>query len=161
METSVTRQIHRLRQLTVGELQIEWQKLYGQPTRSRNRACLWKRLAWRLQELQFGGLSDRSRQRIEALAPDGFVRARTPNVAAPVGNPAKPAVPHRDLRLPSPGTVLTRPYHGNAIRVLALDDGFEWDGLHYRSLSAVARAVTGQRWNGLLFFGLTERKRKS
>ncbi len=161
METSVIRRIHRLRQMTVGELRIEWQKLYGTPTRSRNRDYLWKRLAWRAQELVYGGLSDHAKQRIEELAPAGLHRASTPNVAAPVADPAKPAGQHRDPRLPSPGTLLTRQYHGNEIRVLVLDDGFEWEGQNYRSLSAVARAVTGQRWNGLLFFGLTERKRKS
>ena len=88
METSVIRQIHRLRQLTVGELRIEWLKLHGEPSRSRNRDYLWKRLAWRVQELAHGGLSDAAKQRIEELAPDGFERARTPNVAAPVANPA-------------------------------------------------------------------------
>ena len=55
--------------------------------------------------------------------------------------------------------VLLRQYHGREIRVLTLDDGFEYDGQRFRSLSAVARSVTGQRWNGLLFFGLTKRKR--
>ncbi len=162
METSVIRRIHALRQMTVGELRIEWQKLYGTPTRSRNRDYLWKRLAWRAQELVHGGLSDRARDRIEELALEGFVRARTPNFTAPVADPAP--VPSsvrsdRDPRIPSAGTVLTRQYHGNEIRVLVLDDGFEWDGRHYRSLSAVARAVTGQRWNGPLFFGLRQRKR--
>jgi hypothetical protein len=56
---------------------------------------------------------------------------------------------------------LTRQYHGREIRVLTLDDGFEWDGQHFRSLSAVARAITGAKWNGRLFFNLTTRKRKS
>ena len=63
--------------------------------------------------------------------------------------------------MPSPGTVLSREYHGREIRVVTLPDGFEWDGQHYGSLSAVARAVTGSKWNGRLFFGLTTRKRKS
>jgi len=161
MDLSITGQIAALRRMTVGELREQWQRLYDEPTRSRNKDYLWKRLAWRVQELAHGGLSDRAKQRIEELAPNGFVRARTPNVAIPAADPAKPAVPHRDPRLPSPGALLTRQYHGNEIRVLTLDDGFEWEGQHYRSLSAVARAVTGQRWNGLLFFGLTERKRKS
>ncbi len=161
MDLSITAQIAALRGMTVAELQGEWFQLYGQPTKSRNRDYLWKRLSWRIQELACGGLTDTAKQRIEELAPEGFVRARTPNVAPPAADPAKPAAPHRDPRLPSPGTVLTRQYHGNEIRVLALDDGFEWEGQHYRSLSAVARAVTGQRWNGLLFFGLTERKRKA
>jgi hypothetical protein len=55
-----------------------------------------------------------------------------------------------------PGTVLCRNHQGVAIRVLVLEKGFEWNGEHYKSLSAVARAVTGTRWNGRLFFGLTK-----
>ncbi len=57
--------------------------------------------------------------------------------------------------------MLTRQYHGREIRVLTLDDGFEWNGQHFGSLSAVARAITGAKWNGRLFFNLTTRKRKS
>jgi len=62
--------------------------------------------------------------------------------------------PSDDRRLPMPGTVLTREYRGRTIAVTVLDEGFECEGKVYRSLSAVARAVTGTRWNGLLFFGL-------
>ena len=73
MDTSVLSQINALRQATVAQLRLEWQRLHGEPTRSRNRDYLWKRLAWRLQELQHGGLSDRARRRIEQLAPEGPV----------------------------------------------------------------------------------------
>ena len=162
MESSVIRQIHRLRQMTVGELRIEWEKLYGQASRSRNRDFLFRRLAWRVQELEHGGLSDHAKQRIDELAPDIFARARARQEAIPaaVDAPQSQAQPAcRDPRLPSPGTVLVKEYRGNSIRVLATQDGFEYDGRHFRSLSAVARAVTGQKWNGRLFFGLTKRKR--
>ena len=64
----------------------------------------------------------------------------------------------RDPRIPRPGVVLSRPYHGQEIRVTVLEEGFEWNGRRFRSLSALAREVTGQRWNGLLFFGLTKGK---
>ncbi len=162
-ETSVIRQIHRLREMTVGELRVEWMKFYGEPTRSRNRDYLWRRLTWRVQELAHGGLSDAAKTRIDELAPESFTRSKTPQN----GNGAAPAADqqphqhrgHRDPRLPSPGTVLTRQYKGHEIRVVVLDDGFEWEGRRYGSLSAVARAVTGQKWNGWLFFGLTKRKR--
>ena len=60
METSVIRRIHRLRQMTVGELRIEWLKLYGEPSRNRNRDYLWRRLAWHVQEIAHGGLSNRA-----------------------------------------------------------------------------------------------------
>ena len=62
--------------------------------------------------------------------------------------------------LPPAGTLITRTYRGRELRLLVLDDGFELEGVHYRSLSEAARAVTGSRWNGRLFWGLTERKRK-
>ncbi len=160
MDTSILGRINALRQMTVAELRVEWERLYGEPTRSRNKQFLYRRLAWRIQELAHGGLSDRARERLEELAPDGFVRARTPNVAASVGNPATPAVPHRDPRLPSPGTVITKQYKGRELRVVVCDDGVEFDGAMHPSLTALAKHVTGCRSiNGRLFWGLSKRKR--
>jgi DUF2924 family protein len=159
METSMIRRIHALRLMTVGELRVEWQRLYGEPSRSRNRDFLWRRLAWRVQEIAYGGLSDRARARLVELSQVEYQRARTPDVGVDVAEPAPVARPVRDLRLLTPGTVLTRQYHGREIRVVTLALGFEWEGQRYGSLSEVARAVTGARWNGRLFFGLTERKR--
>ena len=102
-----------------------------------------------------------TKARIAELVPEGFVRpaAHLGAVPAPDDVPAKTVQPRsvRDTRLPSAGTVLTRQYHGREIRVLTLDDGLEWESRHYRSLSAGAKAVTGQKWNGLLFFGITKR----
>src|SRR5207245_11370302 len=73
--------------------------------------------------------------------------------------PGTPRQPLRDPRLRKPGSTLSRQYRGHEIRVLVLEDGFEYEGRHCASLSALAREVTGQRWNGLLFFGLTRRGR--
>ena len=160
MDNSVIRRIHRLRQMTVGELRLEWEKLYGEPTRSRNRDYLWKRLAWRIQELAHGGLSDRAEQRLEQLAPDGFVRARTPAKVIPVTDPEPAPGPRRDPRLPAPGTVITKAYKGNELRVVVRDDGIEYDGAMFPTFTALAKHVTGSKSiNGKLFFGLTERKR--
>ena len=163
METPLLRELQRIQRLSVSELQAEWSRLNdGEACRSRNRTYLVKRLCWRIQELTHGGLSDRARARIDELAPDIFARARTPREAldAAVTANQKPAPgPNRDPRLPAPGTVITRTYRGRELRLLVLDEGFELDGAHYRSLSEAARAVTGSRWNGRLFFGLTERKR--
>ncbi len=165
VDKSMLGEISRLRRMTVGDLRGEWFRLYGQPTASRNRDYLWRRLAWRLQELAHGGLSDRARNRIAELAPAGFVRAVTPRNPAPVDLPvADAARPRsrsvRDIRLPSAGTVITRTWRGRELRLLVLDAGFEMDGVHYGSLSEAARAVTGQRWNGPLYWGLRERKRR-
>ncbi len=161
LETSVVREINRLRQMTVAELQAEWFRQYGEPTRSRNRTYLWKRLAWRIQEMQHGGLSDRARSRIEELAPDGFVRARTPDAATTKPHAARECEPEprRDPRVPPAGSVITRSYRGRELRLVVRDDGFELDGQAFGSLSEAARHVTGSRWNGPLFWGLTKRKR--
>ena len=157
MNASIPQQIARFQAMTVGELRVEWDRYYGEPTRSRNRVYLWKRLAWRIQELEFGGLSDAAKARLAELAPDSFVRAQLPRGFVPIT--AKPAAPRRDPRLPSPGSTLVRKYKGSDVRVLVLDDGFEWDGRRFDSLSEVAFAVTGSKWNGWLFFGLTKRTR--
>ena len=167
MSASMLHEINRLRQMTVAELQAAWQRLYGEECRSRNKDFLYRRLAWRVQELAYGSLSDAARTRIAELAPAGFVRARVPAAAnvAPIG-PAQGEVetsapPRRDPRLPSTGTVISRTYRGRELRLLVLDGGFELDGTVYGSLSEAAKAATGSHWNGRLFWGLVERKRKA
>ena len=158
MEKSMLGEINRLRQMSVADLCQEWERLYSEPTRSRNKDFLFRRLAWRVQELAHGGLSDKAKGRIEELAQEIIPTKPPENALAKAATPARV----RDLRLPTPGTVLTRVYHGHEIRVVALEDGhFEWDGRIFSSLSAVAQAVTGAKWNGMLFFGLTERKRRT
>jgi hypothetical protein len=168
VETTVLSEINRLRRMTVAELRAEWLRLNGEPARSRNRDYLFRRLAWRVQEIAHGGLSDAAKARLDELGTDTFTHTRTPRWALDAATTAnvktatttKPRS-RRDRRLPTAGTIISRHYHGREIRVLTLDDGFELDGQHFTSLSAVAKAVTGAKWNGRLFFGLTERKRKS
>jgi len=149
--------------MTVAELRQEWERVFGAPPPSQNRQHLWKRLAWEIQARAHGGLSPGAQHRLDQLGRHAFdrVTSRRQGVhgADPVACPPK-VTRIRDQRRLAPGTVLTREYHGVEIRVVALEDGqFEWDGQVYSSLSAVARAVTGQKWNGRLFFGLTKRKR--
>jgi hypothetical protein len=162
MNASIPQQIARLQAMTVGELRVEWERLYGEPTRSRNRVFLWRRLAWRVQELQFGGLTDVAKRRLGELAEEPFRRARMPNgfSTGVVMAPPRPSSTRRDPRLPSTGSTLVRKYRGDEIRVVVLEDGFEWSGRRFDSLSEVALAVTGSKWNGWLFFGLTKRTRK-
>jgi len=157
MGTNMLGRINELRQMTVSELQSEWLRLYGEPSRSRNRDYLWKRLAWRIQELEHGGLSDRAKQRIDELAPDAFIRARTPSTAPGRENaPSRVERPRRDPRMPSPGTVITKTYRGRELRIIVRDDGFELDGAMYPTATALAKAITGCRSiNGKLFLGLT------
>jgi hypothetical protein len=161
MESSVIRQIHRLKEMTVGELRVEWQRLYGEPSRSRNRDFLWRRLAWRVQEIAYGGLGDAAKRRLAELGQVEFQRGRTPAVAVDVAEPAPAPRPVRDLRLPSPGTIISRRWRDKELRLLVRDDGYELDGVVYRSLTEAARAATGSHWNGKLFWGVAQRKRRA
>ena len=150
----VPSQLAALEAMNVGALAEKYRELYGEPTRTRNKEYLRKRLAWRIQELAEGGLSPRALERIEQLAPEAPVRWRQP--VARNGNGTAPVVAMtkapRDARLPAAGTVLTRQYDGVEHRVTVLADGFEYKDKPYQSLSAIARLITGTPWNGFLFF---------
>jgi hypothetical protein len=155
MANTLTRQIDALRQMTITQLKDKYLQLFGEPTRSGNKDFLCKRLAWRIQSLAEGGLSERAKRRAEELARDADLRLTIPRTAELA--PKTVTAPLRsDARVPLPGTVLTRRYKGRTIQVTVLADGFEHDGTRYRSLSAIAKAVTGTQWNGLLFFGLKD-----
>ena len=167
MQASVTAQIQALRGMKVADLRVKWRELFGEESRSNNRDFLWRRLAWRVQEIAYGGLSERAKNRLAELSKEVDIRFLPPRgwkEALEVATAALPAFetgPIRDPRLPKPGAMLSRPYRGLDIRVAVLEKGFEWQGRPYRSLSAIAREVTGQRWNGMLFFGLTKRERNA
>jgi len=158
MKTTIAARIRRLREMTVRELREEYARVFGEETRSRHKDQLWRKIAWRIQAIEEGDLSERARRRAEELANDADVR-----IIPPRGAFDRPAADRtethafqtsHDPRLPMPGTILTREYKGREARVTVLEAGFEWEGTVYRSLTAVARAITGSNWNGYNFFGL-------
>ena len=160
----LTAQLAGLRTMSVGELAAKYHEVFGEPTRSRNKDYLRKKVFWRIQELAEGGLSPRSLARIAELAPDAPVRWRTPLPAFPpiVETPDEPAAPPaRDPRLPPVGTVVAREHRGVRHVVTILADGFEYAGDRYPSLSTIARRITGTPWNGYLFFNLERRSRRA
>ena len=162
MLPEIDRNISELKQMTVHELMNYHLKLFGETPRSRHKQHLLKRIVWRLQSLAEGDLSERARQRAVELACDADIRVR-----APRRRPRAAAIPKRlvaaprDPRLPMPGTLLVRSYRGETLQVKVLDDGFEYEGQIFASLTAVAQRITGQHWNGYHFFGLSERKQAS
>lgn len=164
-QDKTTRMIEVLESLTVAQLRARYAEAFGEATRSGNRQWLLRRVAWRLQALAEGDLSDRARRRAAELARDADIRLRPPADNGPaLGADVRTAtgrVANRsDERLPIPGSVLSRTFKGTECRVTVLQDGFEYDGAIYRSLSAVAAAITGSHWNGYHFFGLTAPKKK-
>ena len=165
MSTSILSEIRRIQGLPVSALQAEWTRLYdGEPCRSRNKAYLVRRLCWRIQELQLGGLSDATRTRLRELAPNRFTRRSLPSGFDPTVDAAprpKPVAVTRDARLPAFGTVISRRWRDRDLRLLVRQDGgFELDGKVYGSLSEAARGATGSKWNGWLFWNVTPRKRR-
>lgn len=156
MKPSIARQVEALGDMTVAELREKYAEVFGEETRSRHKGFLRKRITWRLQAREEGGLSERARRRSEELANEADLRLLAPKGASGKTE-VRPFTPSQDRRLPMPGAVLTREYKGRTISVTVLDEGFEYEGEVYRSLTAVAKAITGTHWNGFHFFGLGKR----
>jgi len=138
-------------------------ELFGTKTRSRHKDQLFKRLAWRIQELEYGGLSERAKRRALEIANDLDARFLPPRKQRSIQTS-----PHEILSTdiksagahPAPGAIFTREYQGEIHQVTVLERGFEYKGKVFRSLSGIARVITGTQWNGYLFFGLRQRNKK-
>jgi hypothetical protein len=137
MSDTVLAQIAALKCKSTSELRTMWRELFGREAPVLRRRYLEDRLAFRIQELRFGGLSDRARRKLDALADQLEPKAAR----------------RRDPGRPIAGTQLRRQWQGVEHVVTVREHDFEYDGRPYRSLSAVARAIAGTRWNGWLFFG--------
>jgi hypothetical protein len=156
MNEELRKEIEQLRREKTKALRARYFELFGEESKSSNQAHLFRRVAWRLQALSEGDLSQRARDRATALAVDVDLRLRAPHkfwreLAAESPGPV------RDPRLPAVGTTLVRRYHDRNITVKILADGFEYDGKIYESLSSIASLVTGTRWNGFAFFQLNKK----
>ena len=147
----------RLEGMTVGQLARVYEEIVGEPARSRHKQYLIRRILWRVQARAEG---ERARRRAAELADDADVRVtppRRPIVSAAVALPtavADSADALTDRRLPVAGNLLVRKYKGREIRVIVLADGFEYEGQRFRSLSAIAKLVTGSHVNGFRLFRL-------
>jgi len=158
MEQAMTDEVERLRRMPVQQLRARYQEVYGEQTSSSHKQHLIRRIAWRLQVLAQGDLTERAERRAREIANDADLKTQVPRGWARDAG-VSTARRRRDRRLPVAGTILRRPYRERTVEVKVLAEGFEYAGQRYESLSAVARAITGTRWNGLLFFGLTGRKK--
>ena len=158
MNAQLQRELVELRKLKIKALKARYRELFGEESPSSNYIHLFRRIAWRLQALSEGELSQRARDRAETLAADVDLRLRAPKKFwrefADSSRSQISAGAQRDPRLPPAGTTLERQYGDQTIRVTVLDDGFECQGKRYDSLSAIASSVSGTRWNGFAFFRL-------
>lgn len=154
MADSVLKQVASLPNLKHDELKAMYVALYGTEPPAYNRDLIIKRLAYRLQEIAYGGLSERVERRLdEVLVENGYDEN-----AMPVGTSKRKTKVAKDH--PVVGTVLLREWRGKHYQVTTLRDGFEFEGRKYRSLSAIATAITGTHQSGVAFFGLKPVRRK-
>ena len=160
MQETLLSQIMALRGMSTKELQKRYEDLFnGKKASSNNKIYLWRRIAYRIQELEYDGISEKAQGRIKEIMEE----------FDPINNKALRSAydskdkfqalkgKHsilRDKRLPIPGTMVKKEYKGNHIQVEVLENGFEYKGRKYKSLSAVAKEITGAHWNGYLFFNL-------
>jgi len=145
-----------LKEASLSELQKRYSELFdGKKAPSNNKTYLWQRIAYRMQELAYGGLPEEARDKAKELAKEYDPinnKALRPN--SDINDVADRHYISRDRRLPIPGTLITKNYKGTDIRVKILDKGFEYNGKVYRTLTAIAKEVTGSHWNGFAFFNL-------
>ncbi len=140
MANSLADRLAELETLSTAELRASWEQAFKRPTPKRaSRDLLLRALAYHIQERAEGGLSKATRRRLAKLA------GRNGENREPISQP--------NLLLKS-GSRLIREWHGVTHSVTVLDDGFDWRGNRYASLSQIAREITGARWSGPLFFGL-------
>ena len=148
MTDGVLTRLAALKTMPMPALKQEWRALFDREAPPYNRRFLESRLAYRIQELTYGGLKPETVARLEALGEEfdggNVVKRRTRLVDRPVA-----------------GTRLIREWDGIEHCVTVLDEGYEWQGRPFKSISSVARAITGTRWNGWVFFGLKNQRARS
>ena len=145
MSTEISTKLQELPRLPRPELLALWRELFAQPAHPKLRRDLMiPILAYRIQENAYGGLKPSTRQSLQKLAANLEQNRKAPLLLT--------------LQL-KPGTKLLRQFQGEIHEVLVVDEGFEYRGKRYKTLSEIARQITGTRWSGPLFFGLKQTRK--
>ncbi len=140
-DPQVLARLAELKAMTLPQLKKEWEKLFNSAPPNNSRPFLEQRLGYRIQELAFGGLTKPMKRVLDALADEVEGKKVRKSMIA-------------DPRNPVIGTRLVRQWQGAEHTVVVAKGGFDWQGRHFKSLSAIAKAITGTNWNGYRFFGL-------
>lgn len=167
MSVNINKEVRAMEKRSVRELRKQYAEVFGESTNASNKPWLIKRIAWRMQSNIEGDISQRVRDQARSIANDADIRMTPP----PERSSAREAATihatrsvdrtktvkitmSSDDRLPPPGTTLTRKYKGQMYQVKVMPVGFDFDGEIYKSLTAVAKVITGQHCNGFNFFKL-------
>lgn len=143
---AIVRELNRIRSLGLEELRVEWRRLYHSEPPKISRDLLVLALGYRVQELEHGGLGKSTRRKLQTIA-------KTLRTTGRVGS-----TPSLSLK---PGARLVREWHGRAHTVTVTEDGFQYAGTSYPSLTTIAKKITGAHWSGPRFFGLLSAERPS
>ena len=141
----ISEELAELRALNVAELVERYIEVFGKAPRCKQPTWMFRKIAWEIQARRFGGLSKRALERLEELIAE---------IDIPLSGVREPIKPGRKT---TRGTSVARVWRGREFTATAVEGGWEHEGVTYRSLSAVAKRITGAHWNGKLFFGLTRR----
>ena len=159
MALNIAKEVREMHKRTVRELRKQYADVFGEATNASNKDWLIKRIAWRMQSNIEGDISKRARNRASEIANDADLRmSPPPDSPKPKAQPrrtvsSKVVITHDD-RLPPPGSQLKRTYKRKLYICTVREDGFEYEGELFKSLTAVAKAITGQHCNGFAFFKL-------
>lgn len=158
--TNVEREIAALDDLDITALQNRWRDLYKVPPPFKVRSGFLRRaIAYRLQELLYGGLKPSTKRELRRIAEQSRINRSHSGGKRPKSGSASGAALLPRRRILAPGTRLLREWNGSTEMVDVLADGFGWRGKTFRTLSAVAVAITGTKWSGPKFFGLVDQKK--
>ena len=141
----ISEELAELRALNVAELVERYVAVFGRAPRCKQPTWMFRKIAWEIQARRFGGLSKRALVRLEELMAE---------IDIPLGGVRAPL---KSKRPTTQGTSVARVWKGREVTATAVEGGWEHEGVIYRSLSAIAKHVTGSHWNGKLFFGLSRR----
>ena len=156
MQENLLAKIMNLKDAPLEDLKKKYSELFeDKPAPSNNKTYLWKKIAYKLQELEYGGLSSEAQGKIQELIQKyDTVNNKAMRPEGAYQDQPKKSNHKRDKRLPIPGTVITKEYKGIKLQVKILESGFEYNSKVYKTLTAIAKDVTGAHWNGYLFFNL-------
>ena len=149
MTDPIPARLAALKTTSTPDLKAQWRDLFESEPPPFNRRYLESRLAYRVQELTYGGLKPETIRRLERLGEELY------------GGDRKKRGTRVDRNRPITGTRLIREWQGVEQIIIVTQSGFEWQGRPYQSLSAIARAITGTRWNGWVFFGLKNHRKET
>jgi hypothetical protein len=156
MKEDLITQIMALRDAPIEELNKKYHELFpGKRASTYNRKFIWRQVAYKLQEIAYGGLPDKVQDKLKGLVQKyDPINNKAYRRKEETGEPTQKKSSLEDNRLPIPGSIITKTYKGNNIQVKVLGKGFEYKSKIYKSLSAIAKEITGNHWNGYIFFGL-------